>query len=106
MIDSVGNEIQDGGAVIPKACQKCKIEFKSDIVETDMKQTVPFYKCQDCNFSNTGGDATLTHKIETNHIIKKINKDRIVGVKRQLSGSLANIKKYKNDIIVLCDDCI
>jgi hypothetical protein len=105
MIDSVGNEIQDGGAVIPKACQKCKKEFKSEIKSTPIKQDIPFYKCKDCKFENASGDATLEHKLTTDHKLDKIIKSRLIGHERKILGNIAHIIKTDNNIIILCGDC-
>ena len=66
-IDTVGNVYQKGGGVIPKACQKCKKEFKSEIIETPVTQKVPYFKCKDCGFENAGSNAALDHLILTKH---------------------------------------
>lgn len=111
-VDEVGNLVQRMGkdkigGIIPKACQKCKKEFKSEIKEFPIIQKVPFYKCKDCDFENAGGDATLGHKIENmEHNIKKIVKDRVVTIERRLVGTKANINKTEDDVIILCDICL
>ena len=105
-IDKVGNIYQKSGAIIPKACQNCKQKFKSEIKEFPITQKVPFYKCNDCDFENASGDATLEHKITNmNHNIKKITKDRIVGVDKKIIGIIPRITKTDDDVIILCDDC-
>lgn len=104
-IDEVGNIVQINGGVQPKACQKCKNEFKSKIKENPKKQIVPFYKCEDCDFENGGAPAVMDHKFETDHKIKKISKDRIVSIERTIEGSVAHISKTKDDVIILCDKC-
>lgn len=105
-VDTVGNIYQIRGGVVPKACQKCKKEFNTERKEFPVIQKVPFYKCKDCNFSNPGGDAALTHKIQNiEHEIERKNKDKVVGVEVKLVGNKSNIKKIKHDIIILCDLC-
>ena len=106
-IDTVGNIYQKSGGVIPKACQVCKKEFTSVIESIPIKETVPFYSCQDCNFENAGGEATLDHKLlNSDHQIKKITKDRIVTYKNIIKGRKANITLTDDDAIILCDDCM
>jgi len=105
-IDEVGNIYQKQGGVIPKACQKCKKEFKSEVKEFPIKQKVPYYKCKDCDFENAGGDVALDHKIQNiDHNIKKITKDRIVGVDRKIIGIVSYVTKTKDDVLILCGDC-
>lgn len=103
--DEVGNIYQKKGGVIPKACQKCGKKFYSEIKNIPITQSVPFYKCKNCSFENAGGDSALDHKITTDHEIKKISKDRIVGYNSIIEGSKSNIIKSKNDVIILCDEC-
>jgi len=106
-IDEIGNIYQRQGGIIPKACQKCKKEFISEIREFPVTQKIPFYKCEDCDFENPSGDATLGHKIENmDHDIKKTVKDRIVTIEKRLVGNKANVKKTENDVIILCDNCL
>lgn len=105
-MDTVGNIYQKSGGVIPKACQKCKKEFNAVIKEEPIIQQVPIYKCKECDFENDSGDATLDHKILTDHKIKKISKSRLVSYKRTLEGLKANIRPTKNDCIILCDECL
>lgn len=109
--DEVGNIAQrigktdKVGGIIPKACQKCGKEFNAKIKEEPIIQQVPIYKCEDCEFTNAGGDATLEHKILTEHKIRKIATPQFVGYNKTLEGQKANIKITKNDCIILCDDC-
>ena len=104
-VDTVGNIVQKAGGVIPKACQKCKKEFTGKIESVPIKQKVPFYKCTDCEFISSSGDAAFDHKILTDHKLSKIVKDRIVGTENKIIGNFAKISKTKNDVIILCDDC-
>ncbi len=104
-IDTVGNIVQKQGAIQPKACQKCKKEFTSKIESKPITQSVPFYKCENCEFENAGGDAALDHKITTDHKIKKITKDRLAKVDKIITGRIAHIKKTKTDVKILCGDC-
>ena len=105
-IDSVGNIFQQAGGVKPKACQKCKKEFKSRLKSFPIIESVPFYKCENCKFENAGGNATLNHKIEnTEHKIIIINKDRIVKIEKKIIGIVCKITKTKNDIVILCGKC-
>ena len=104
-MDIVGNIFQKNGGVKPIACQKCKIKFKSKIREIPIKQKIPSYKCKNCDFENSEADAALDHKITTDHKIKKITKDRIVGVKKQLIDNIASINPINNDVEIICKDC-
>ena len=105
-IDNVGNILQYSGGINPIACQQCKKKFTHKIIETNITESVPVYKCIDCNFKNASGEATYDHKIETNHNIKKTTDSRIVAIKKQLSGDIANIIKNDNDIRIICDWCL
>lgn len=104
-IDSVGNIVQIYGGVIPKACQKCKISFNYSVTQVKKIQSVPIYKCIKCSFENASGDAAFDHKIISDHKITKTSKDRVVGVDNKILGSIANITKTEDDVIILCDDC-
>jgi len=104
-IDEVGNIYQIHGGIIPKACQKCKEPFDSEVKAFPLTQKIPYYKCEDCEFENTGGEATLDHKIETSHNIKKSTKDRIVSLENKIVGNKANIEHTEDDIIIICDRC-
>jgi len=104
-IDGVGNIYQYHGGVKPVACQKCKKTFETKIKTDPLIEEVPIYECENCNFKNPGGDATLQHKIETDHKIKRELKDRQVSVKRQLIDA-PNIIHKENDVIILCNRCV
>jgi len=97
-MDEVGNILQRTGAVKTKACQKCKKEFNPLTESVPITQKVPFYKCEDCNFENAGGEAALDHKLtNSQHHIKKTSKDRIVTYKNIIKGNKANITKIDDD---------
>lgn len=105
-IDTVGNIYQKSGAVIPKACQTCKQEFWSEVKERPLTQSVPGYKCEDCKFEASAGDAAFEHKITNiDHNLKKIKKERIVTIERYLFGRLAYIRKTEDDVFILCEKC-
>jgi hypothetical protein len=104
-IDEAGNILQIGGGVVPKACQKCKQEFISEIVKTELKQPVSIYKCGECSFKSSAGDAAYDHKLETSHNIKKTQKDKIVGYENKIQGVTANITKADDNVIILCGAC-
>jgi len=105
-VDTVGNIYQKTGGVIPKACQKCKTEFHSEVKEIPLTQPVPGYKCESCTFESSAGDAALDHKLEhIDHNIKKIRKERIVSIERHLVGTLSYIEKTQSDILILCAKC-
>jgi len=105
-IDTVGNIYQKSGGVIPKACQKCKEEFKSEVRDDALTQPVPGYKCESCTFESAAGDSALDHKLEhIDHNIKKIRKERIVSIERHLFGRMSYIEKTQNDVIILCEKC-
>jgi len=104
-IDEVGNIYQRSGGVIPKACQKCKTEFKSTIKIVPQTQKVPIYFCEECDFSNAGTSIALDHKIDTNHKLKKSFKDRIVSYSNIIEGSFPKITQLKDDCLILCQKC-
>lgn len=105
--DEVGNIVQPSGAVQPKACQKCKRLFKSEIKGFDIEQDVPLYTCKDCDFENAAGDATLMHKLDKpSHTLKIIKRKRVIGIEKKIIGLIAKITKTKNDVIILCDNCV
>lgn len=105
-VDTVGNVLQVNGGIEPKACQKCKSEFKSPIVETPLEQNVPSYNCEECEFKNSGASEALDHKLETSHKIKKGLTKRIVGHERKIDFSkLSHVERTKDDCIILCGDC-
>jgi len=104
-IDEVGNIYQYHGGIKPKACQKCKREFKTQIKIDPVIQKVPIYECEECSFKNSGGDSALDHKIQSSHKIKKIQKEKVVSTKRQLIDT-PNIIKTKDDVLVLCSECV
>lgn len=105
MIDEVGNIIQDGGGVNPKACQQCKKPFDATIQVTEIKQVVPHYKCSQCGFENSGASAALDHFISTQHTVNKIQKERVVGVENTLKGLSSHVKVTENGILVRCQHC-
>ncbi len=105
-IDTVGNIYQKSGAVIPKACQNCKKEFKSEVESKPITQKVPRYKCSECDFENFGGGAALDHLITTKHKIGKVFTDRVVNYERTIVGLRSHITKTKDDILILCDACV
>lgn len=110
MIDEVGNIIQDSGAVVPKACQKCKKEFTSSVEESPKKENVPFYQCKECNFNNAGNDQALEHMMTSGHKINKTVRERIVGFDRKVkSESLAHVttkvENGKTITSILCGGC-
>ena len=105
-VDSVGNILQESGAVKSIACQKCKTKFDYSSKPVNIEQNVPFYKCSDCDFGNPGGDLALDHKINNpTHNVTKTHKTRIVGVERKIFGKVAQIQKLDNDVSILCEDC-
>lgn len=106
-IDEVGNIYQKSGAVIPKACQNCKEDFKSEIKDFPITQDVPIYTCNDCDFEGVSGDSALSHIIEyPDHKLNKSIKERVIGIDKKAIGSVARIKKTEDDIIILCDKCL
>ena len=104
-IDTVGNIVQVSGGVKTKACQKCKTLFDCKPSNVPKTQQVPSYICEQCNFKNNGAPAALDHKIETDHTIKKIMKERIVSYDKKIVGNVAYITKVKNDVIIICGEC-
>lgn len=104
--DEVGNILQIGGGVVPKACQKCKKKFESKLVSKEIKQDVPAYKCDKCNFIGGSGDQAFGHTIDSpTHKISRTTKPRIVGYNNTLEGRLSYVTKTKDDVIILCGDC-
>ena len=105
-IDTVGNIVQESGGVNPKACQKCKVEFKSKPIQKPIKQDISIYKCRNCDFESSNPNDVLDHKLEKeNHKIKKKKKERIVGYNTILEGTLSQITKTDDDIEILCSGC-
>jgi len=104
-IDTVGNIYQLHGGVKPKACQKCKKEFKSERKEIPIKQKIRHYNCTKCKFNTSSYFLAEDHTIETKHKIKEKIKERISGYNIILEGRIPNIIKTKNDVLILCGDC-
>jgi len=109
-IDEVGNIYQKGGGVNPKACQKCHQDFNAPTKKIALKQNVPFYRCNDCEFKNHGSTAAMHHMLSSKHKIIKESKEKIVGYENIIVGAKAMIDKvFKNgevvDVNILCADC-
>lgn len=107
-IDEVGNILQKGGAIKPKACQKCKKEFDAKIEETSIVQNIPGFECILCDIKYSNGNEALGHMLEkgNDHTFKKIKLKRKVGSKKILVGRQSNITFVKNDVIILCGECL
>ena len=104
--DTVGNILQIGGGIVPKACQKCKKKFESKVVKEEIKQDVPSFKCDTCDFDGNSGDQAFVHTLDfPKHKISRKTKSRIVGYNSVLEGRLSYITKTKNDVVILCGDC-
>ncbi len=105
--DEVGNVLQIGGGVVPKACQKCKKKFESKVVKEEIKQDVPSFKCGNCSFDGNSGDQAFVHTLDqpTHKISRKI-KSRIVGYNNTLEGRLSYVTKTNDNVIILCGDCL
>lgn len=105
-VDPDGNIVQIRGAVQPKACQNCHKDFDCPISTVPKYQSVPFYKCKDCDFKNAGGTEAFDHKLETSHNIEKIQENRLVGYEKKLTGKLIpHITHGDGDVKILCGDC-
>ena len=110
-LDNVGNILQVTGAVIPKACQKCKKPFDAQVKLKNVTQPVRYFTCQ-CNFQTGDANEALIHKMENEtHKLKIDHKDRIVKTERTLVGRKSHVKEVKKldevtDIKILCDDCV
>jgi len=112
-VDDLGNVYQKSGGVNPKACQKCKKEFISEIVNVEKVTKVPWYNCEDCNFNSPSGDASLEHMWMTKHKIKKATKDHVSSIDHKITGDLIpNITIIKNklgepiEVEILCRRCL
>jgi len=106
-IDTVGNIYQKQGGVIPKACQKCKKKFDSKVKEIPIFKYVVSFSCKDCKLNSGIGQEIMEHNIEhPKHKLKKIKTKRLVQVEKQLVGNKSNIEKTKDDVIILCDECL
>ncbi len=103
--DEVGNILQRAGGVRPKACQKCKKQFKSEYSKKEINQKIGYYVCTECNFSNSDSTSGLDHMIGTSHKLIKKSKDKIMGYETILTGSKAHITKTDDDVLILCGDC-
>jgi len=111
-IDTVGNIFQKKGGVNPKACQKCKKEFKSEIKTIEKISKVPVFQCKECAFNKSSGESALEHMLETSHKLSKVTKDIVNGYEKIIEGtSLPYINLEKNnlneviDISILCGVC-
>lgn len=109
-IDDVGNIYQKSGAVVPKACQKCKKPFDAKVKSVPLKQNVPFYSCDDCSFKTGDPTEAFDHKVVLEHKISRKAKYRIIRWDNTLDGQKANIKEVFDDddlvdIEILCDNC-
>jgi len=86
-IDLVGNIVQHAGGVQPRACQKCKTVFKSNVVKVPINQPIVFYTCKNCDFKSLSTDDWFFHKEDNpKHKINRTTKDRLVGNKLILKG--------------------
>lgn len=104
-VDEVGNILQKGGGVKPKACQNCKVEFNSKVELFKKTTKVPFYKCDECDMEFGSSEGALDHKIQTNHKLKKELKEKVVGLEKKVTGKIAKIQKTDDDCLILCGDC-
>lgn len=105
-MDDKGNILQQGGAIIPKACQNCGKEFTSQIQEDEMKQELNVYKCKNCEFRDARPDQGMLHITQNpEHKIFVELEQRIVGYKHTLVGTISIITKTTDDVIILCRDC-
>jgi hypothetical protein len=104
--DEVGNILQKSGGVVPKACQSCKVIFTSDVVRKEIKQKIPSYNCDNCNFDGNTGDQAFGHTIDQpTHKISRTTKSRIVGYKNTIEGILSYVTKTEDDVKILCGKC-
>lgn len=104
--DEVGNIVQKAGGVVPKACQHCKKHFQSKVVQKEIKQDIPSYKCNLCNFEGNTGDQAFGHTIDQpTHKISRTTKSRLVGYENTLEGRLSYVTKTKDDVLILCGEC-
>lgn len=104
--DEVGNQFQKQGGVKPKACQKCKKEFKSEIVDSPVIQKVNHFECMNCDYRSSTGEGMLFHlKDFPKHEYNKVSKDRVIKIEKTLSGVLPYITKTEDDVIILCGVC-
>lgn len=104
--DNVGNELHSSGAIKSTACQKCKKVFNSKKENQEIKQSVPSYKCNSCNFDGNSGDEAFGHIADhPEHKVSKTQKYRLVGYKTILKGSVPFITKKDNEVLILCSDC-
>lgn len=106
-MDEVGNVLQIGGAVKPKACQKCKKKFNAKTKDIPQTAKVPWFKCSQEDFEAPTMESVYFH-IQDNgntHEIVKTHKEKIVGVESQSVGRLAIITQFDTECIILCSDC-
>ncbi len=104
--DEVGNILQRKGAVIPKACQKCKKEFSAVMEQIEIKNKIPNYVCDTCNFEEIRPELVIRHTtLNPEHKIITEEKEKVVGYDTILNGTLSFVEKTSDDVIILCRDC-
>jgi predicted RNA-binding Zn-ribbon protein involved in translation (DUF1610 family) len=104
--DTKGNRLQQGGGIIPKACQNCGDEFNAVIQQDELKQEINMYACENCEFKDARPDQGVLHSTQNpTHKLKVVVEERVVGYKNTLQGSLAVITKTEDDMIILCRNC-
>ncbi len=103
--DSLGNLLQADGGVVPKVCQNCKSKLIGEAILKEIKQTVPFFKCEDCEFETSDGGQALWHEHDNDsHTIKFTTGEKVTEINRVIENP-SRIIKEENDVIILCSKC-
>ena len=103
--DKVGNLLQFDGGVVPKKCQSCKSDLESKITLKQMKQTIPYFKCNDCKFETADGGQALWHEHEESaHTIEFTTGEKVLEINKVIENP-PKIIKEADDVIILCSEC-
>ena len=106
LVDIAGNQLQDDGGVVPKACVYCGKDFTSTVKQIEVTQAVSIYKCNDCDFENASGDYAWDHRVANpTHTVQKIVDQRVVGTNTIVEGDLPQVVTVNNQVIVCHTSC-
>ena len=101
----MGNLLQVDGGVVPKKCQSCKSDLESKITLKEMKQTIPYFKCNDCKFETADGGQALWHEHEESaHTIEFTTGEKVLEINKVIENP-PKIIKEDDDVIILCSEC-
>ena len=103
--DSLGNLLQADGGVVPKTCQQCKSSLIAPAELKEIKQTIPYFECEDCDYETSDGGHALWHEHDNNsHVIKFTTSEKVIDINRIIEQP-SKIIKSEDDVIILCFKC-